>query len=128
MKTFNEVIAEQDKKCEGCQFSKHGDCSSGSEWHFYRDRDSLTNQSYPNGIDLSKRLPCYRPKQRETIRAGQIVTIYEDPITCTKPEGKAELVTKEDTYNDGLESWLVRFLDEPTEIRSRLIKATEGGE
>ena len=62
------------------------------------------------------------------MQTKQIVTIYEDPITCTKPEGEAELLTKEDTYNDGLESWLVRFLDEPDEIRSRLVKATESAE
>ena len=56
------------------------------------------------------------------MKVGQIVTIYEDPITETRPEGDAELVTQEDIYNDGLESWLVRFLDEPQELRSRLIK------
>jgi len=56
---------------------------------------------------------------------AKVVTIYEDPITCTKPEGKAELLSKEEAYNDGLESWLVRFLDEPDEVRSRLIKTTE---
>ena len=56
------------------------------------------------------------------MKVGQIVTIYEDPITETRPEGEAELVTLEDTYNDGLESWLVKFLDEP-ELRSRLVKA-----
>lgn len=61
------------------------------------------------------------------MRKGDVFTIYEDPITCTKPEGDAELVCKEDTYNDGLESWLVRFLDEPQELRSRLIRA-EGRE
>lgn len=61
------------------------------------------------------------------MKPGQIITIYEDPITCTKPEGDAELVCREDTYNDGLESWLVRFLDEHQELRSRLIKVETAG-
>ena len=39
---------------------------------------------------------------------GDIVTIYEDPITCQKPEGDAILVTKIDE-NANSETWKVHF-------------------
>ena len=42
-----------------------------------------------------------------------IVTIFEDPITMKKEEGKARLIrlVSEDD-GDGLERWEVRFLDD----------------
>jgi hypothetical protein len=55
---------------------------------------------------------------------GQVVTIYEDPVTKTKPEGQArlqELITQ----SGYCERWVVQFLDDdfnnPVE---RLIKVT----
>jgi hypothetical protein len=44
---------------------------------------------------------------------GQIVTIYEDPLAETKPEGKAKLVSFIDRLtNEALERWSVQFLDD----------------
>ena len=36
-------------------------------------------------------------------------TIYEDPFTCTKPEGRAKLVELVVDYGNGYKHWLVRF-------------------
>ena len=54
----------------------------------------------------------------------QIVTIYEDPITRLKPEGKAQLIEllREDT-GDRLELWEVEFLDEPGTTYTRTLVA-----
>ena len=54
---------------------------------------------------------------------GQIVTIYEDPISETFKEGKAKLIKKEYDLPDGLEYWAVRFLDDDGIILHRAIKA-----
>ena len=54
---------------------------------------------------------------------GDIVTIYEDPITETKPEGKARLIQKTDLINPGLEYWAVMFLDSKDGPLYRFIKA-----
>jgi len=44
-----------------------------------------------------------------TLTSGEQVTIYQDPITCTKPEGTAFLIErlKQDTDT---EYWRVRFV------------------
>ncbi len=42
---------------------------------------------------------------------GQIVTIYEDPVTQTKIEGEAKLLGKI-AENTNLEDWKVEFLDD----------------
>lgn len=43
---------------------------------------------------------------------GDIALIYEDPYTCRKFEGKAELIEKLDLYHsDALEYWYVKFID-----------------
>ena len=54
----------------------------------------------------------------------QIITIYEDPITRLKPEGKAQLIEllREDT-GDRLELWEVEFLDEPGTTYTRTLVA-----
>lgn len=57
---------------------------------------------------------------------GDEVTIYDDPLTQTKLEGKAvlrELVRPD--YGDGLSLWLVEFLDEPGELYERCVYAPE---
>ena len=42
---------------------------------------------------------------------GDIVTIYEDPITKNVPEGKAELIRY--WFNNGsIRQWTVKFLDD----------------
>ena len=45
---------------------------------------------------------------------GDIVTIYQKPITREDKEGKAELLSlyRSDDTGDGLEMWNVRFLDD----------------
>jgi len=54
------------------------------------------------------------------MKAGQKVTIYEDPVTQQNPEGEAVLVEKVDTDNSGvwetgvLEWWKVWFPGEDT--------------
>lgn len=50
------------------------------------------------------------------LRKGRVVTIYEDPLTETKPEGKAQLISPIDQLvpvaPDGMERWWVQFLDD----------------
>ena len=60
MKTFRQLAEEQNKKCTGCRFNKNYACIINSEWYAYRNKDVFSNQSYPNGIDISEQLPCYR--------------------------------------------------------------------
>ena len=45
------------------------------------------------------------------MKKGDIVTIYKDPITKQKPEGKARLVKFVSRFEDE-EHWMVSFLDE----------------
>lgn len=47
------------------------------------------------------------------MKKGQIVIIYEDPITCQRREGEAKLVSqmRGDT-GDGLELWEVKFIND----------------
>lgn len=63
------------------------------------------------------------------MKKGDIVTIYEDPITCEKSEGSAKLVK----YHRGdrhfsrdwhLEDWTVEFVDEPGSRFERAIKVS----
>lgn len=51
---------ERNWKCKGCQHLNGTECKVGSEWRAYHDKDSLTNPSFPNGIDISQHFPCYR--------------------------------------------------------------------
>jgi hypothetical protein len=48
------------------------------------------------------------------MKTGDVVMIYEDPITKQKPEGAATLAeqVREDD-GDGLSMWAVKFIDEP---------------
>jgi hypothetical protein len=45
------------------------------------------------------------------MQKGDVVMIYEDPITEQKPEGKAELLKKVGG-DEEVEQWIVRFLDD----------------
>lgn len=42
-------------------------------------------------------------------KAGDKVTIYEDPFSQEKPEGEATLFARESIGMDGEEQWLVKF-------------------
>jgi uncharacterized protein YpmB len=58
---------------------------------------------------------------------GQVVTVYQDPITEVYPEGKAKLIRRlEDcglARDKGVEFWEVAFLeDEGEETYNRFIK------
>jgi len=58
---------------------------------------------------------------------GQIVTVFQDPITEGVPEGKAKLIKIVDDYGAApdkeLEYWEVAFLDDKySETYNRLIK------
>lgn len=60
------------------------------------------------------------------MKKGDIVTIYEDPITKKNPEGKAKLVNRldEDSIWTGeylIDVWSVRFLGEKTLYFRRLL-------
>lgn len=56
--------------------------------------------------------------------SGDIVEIYEDPITQKKPEGQAILVRMKRYMPDHLEYWQVRFpSDDPGVTVCRIIKA-----
>lgn len=59
------------------------------------------------------------------MKKGQTVTIYEDPITCQKAEGKARLIelVRQDE-GDGLTMWRVKFVDDGFET-TRTIKAVQ---
>jgi len=43
-----------------------------------------------------------------------LVTVYEDPITCQKPEATALLIRRHDWHLEGCERWDVRFKGEQT--------------
>ncbi len=51
-----------------------------------------------------------------------IVTIYQDPITQQKPEGRACLLHKVSDEPDGLECWKVCFISEDGGVYERLIR------
>lgn len=54
---------------------------------------------------------------------GDIVDIYEDPITEEKLEGKAKLISRDiKAVGDGLEYWSVQFLEGYEDITQRFIK------
>jgi len=48
------------------------------------------------------------------MKVGDVVTIYEDPLTCTKPEGKARLLERLNV-DDELQHWRVEFLKDHSE-------------
>ena len=60
MKTLTEIKAETNRKCAGCKYLRDDDCRRNSEWWSWRHKDFFTNASYPNGLDISCKLPCYK--------------------------------------------------------------------
>lgn len=59
------------------------------------------------------------------MKVHDIVTIYQDPITETKPEGKACLLHKIGDIADGLEQWKVCFEGEDGGVYVRTIKVAQ---
>ena len=55
------------------------------------------------------------------LRKGQVVKIYEDPVTMKKLEGAARLVKFISMAGLGIEMWQVRFTEDGYEA-TRLIK------
>jgi len=59
----------------------------------------------------------------EMLQKHTNVMIYEDPVTCQKPEGKACLLHKVDDLGDGMERWKVCFAGEDGEVYERTIQS-----
>jgi len=54
---------------------------------------------------------------------GDVVTIYSNPVTQERPEGKAKLIREwGPDVGDGLSIWYVEFLDEPGAEYLRSVK------
>jgi len=54
-----------------------------------------------------------RKVNRGMFSKGDVVTIYEDPLTQKKPEGKAKLLSFiGKAINQPLEGWWVQFVDD----------------
>ena len=62
------------------------------------------------------------------MKVHDTVTIYEDPITQQKPEGKAILLHKVFDCPDGLERWKVCFSGEDGAVYERTISANQGSQ
>jgi hypothetical protein len=62
-------------------------------------------------------------KRDNNFSPGQVVKIFQKPVTREDYEGEAELVeqTHADYHGDGLEIWMVRFLGEPESTYQRTI-------
>ena len=61
---------------------------------------------------------------KRILRIDDLVSIYEDPITCAKLEGKARLIeTIREDDGDGLSLWYVQFDDENEVVRTVNSKA-----
>jgi len=63
------------------------------------------------------------------VKKGDIVSIYEQPLTETKYEGEAKLVSfikqLNSAVNYGVELWQVKFINDGMVV-SRAIKTQEG--
>jgi len=55
------------------------------------------------------------------MKKGDIVQVYEQPLTQTKPEGEAKLVSFIQKLNTRVELWRVKFIEDG-QIVSRAIK------
>lgn len=51
-------------------------------------------------------------KRGDKMKPGDIVMIYEDPITQQKEEGRAKLIKQLFDSGDGQPYWLVEFLED----------------
>jgi len=52
---------------------------------------------------------------------GDTIMIYLDPVAMKLPEGQAKLIELQRNI-EGLEQWIVEFLDSPGNYYPRLIK------
>jgi len=59
------------------------------------------------------------------MKKGDVVKIYEQPLTKTKLEGKAKLLSFIRLSNVGVELWRVKFISDGA-IVNRAIKVKEG--
>jgi hypothetical protein len=77
------------------------------------------------GITLFRHFP-QNPKGASKLKIGEKVTIYEDPVTCKRPEGKATLVRlvkpSQPSDEPKLEHWEVQFDAEIGDTYIRVIK------
>ena len=55
-----------------------------------------------------------------------MVMVYQDPVTCLKPEGKACLLHKVCDLSDGMERWKVCFEGDDGGVYERTINTAEG--
>ena len=46
------------------------------------------------------------------MKRGDIVMIYDDPITKERPEGKARLMKRLNSSDPNMQQWQVRFLSD----------------
>ena len=58
------------------------------------------------------------------MKKGDVVSIYEQPLTETKYEGEARLVSFIQVLNTGVELWRVKFIDDD-QVVSRAVKIKE---
>ena len=59
------------------------------------------------------------------MKKGDIVEIYEQPLTETKPEGKAKFISFLGVLAGGVEHWRVKFLSDGMVVY-RFIKVKKG--
>ena len=61
------------------------------------------------------------------MNVGDVVTVYQDPLTEEKPEGKAKLIKYDGTIGEHNQRWIcmwdVEFLKDPGQTFSRQILA-----
>lgn len=55
-------------------------------------------------------------------KAGDIETIFGNPIKCEYPIGQAKLIEEATDVQDKLEEWWVEYLDQPDHQYVALIK------
>lgn len=57
------------------------------------------------------------------LKSGQVIMVYQDPLTENRPEGEAKLIRKLDENKlDQTEYWDVLFVgDDPDQVCSRII-------
>lgn len=65
---------------------------------------------------------------KSVFNVGDVVSIFEDPLTCERLEGRASLVALE-SARDGFERWRVRFLSDHTSaVRNIKVPAPDPAE
>lgn len=78
----------------------------------------------PSELDVTEETQHEIRKAISDIRVGQELTVFEDPFTRQKPEGRAKLVTfiraANCTEPIHWEDWFVRFEGEEVDVRRRI--------